>query len=57
MKDKIKKNNYTKGLKIKIKIIKSNIEIQNKFYFLLKGEIINFTKEHKKTTEWGSKLK
>ena len=57
MKDKIKKNNYTKGLKMKIKIIRSNIEIQNKFYFLLKGEIINFTKEHKKTTEWGSKLK
>jgi hypothetical protein len=48
LKDKIKKNNYTKGLKIKIKIIRSNIEIQNKFYFLLKGEIINFTKEHKK---------
>jgi DNA segregation ATPase FtsK/SpoIIIE-like protein len=60
--DKIEKNsNIQKDLKQKItnKRIRIKIEIQNKFYIWLKGEIEKknkFSKRIKRSKEWGLKL-
>jgi len=56
-----KKSNIQKDLKQKItnKRIKIKIEIQNKFYIWLKGEIEKknkFSKRIKRSKEWGLKL-